>query len=367
MAYCVNCGTELVGNAKFCQKCGTPTQKKSDVERKQEFAGKLYKCPSCGEVLKSFEITCPSCGHELRGAKASSAVKEFALKLEAIESKREYEKPKGIFAASEAMVRVTKTDEQKISLIKSFAVPNSKEDMLEFMILATSSMNLRAYDSTNTNTSKGEKELNEAWYSKVEQVYEKAKRTYSSDDTFAEIDALYQKCNKNIEDAKKKGIKKWILLYVGPWVLLFVVVLPLIISAPKKEAQEIERLENIVIEVQEALDAGEYRHALRIADSIDYQRYEVESERKWDIEREYWVEKVIDEAAENGITLEYTYTEDVDNANDDVSNDAESGGFVEGFNEGFNDALDSSDEKFQDSLEEFKENLNGTETSDNQE
>ena len=40
-------------------------------------------------------------------------------------------------------------------------------------------------------------------------------------------------------------------------------------------------------------------------------------ERKWDIEKEYWVEKVLSEASEHGIELEYTPSEDVDNANDE--------------------------------------------------
>ena len=214
MAYCVNCGTEIVPNAKFCQKCGHPTGAQSDnATRKQEFAGKIYKCPNCGEVLKAFEINCPACGYELRGTKASTAVKEFALKLEAIESKREYEKPRGLFAAAEAQQRISKTDEQKISLIKSFSIPNSKEDMLEFMILATSSMNMRTYDSANTNISKSEKEINAAWFSKVQQVYEKAKRSYSTDSTFTEIKALYDSCNEEIKKSKKKGVVKWVLMF----------------------------------------------------------------------------------------------------------------------------------------------------------
>lgn len=328
MAYCVNCGTEIVSNAKFCQKCGHPTGTQNDRStRKQEFAGKVYKCPNCGEVLKAFEINCPACGHELRGTKASSAVKEFALKLEAIEARREYEKPRGLFTAFEAQQRITKTDEQKISLIRSFSIPNSKEDMLEFMILATSSINMRIYDSVNSNISKSEKEINAAWFSKVQQVYEKSKRIYSSDSTFTEIKALYDNCNESIRKAKKKGIIKWLLLIGWVPLLWIILIVALSISGPKEEAAELQRLEDIVIEVQVALDKEEYKHALRIADSIDYRRYDVEMERKWDIQREYWVEKVLEEATKKGICLEYIPTPDVDNANDEPNVEDSSNGF----------------------------------------
>lgn len=368
MAYCRNCGTELAPDAKFCQKCGcsTGTGNTADyTKRQQEFAGKIYRCPNCGEVLKSFEINCPACGHELRGTKATSSVKEFALKLEAIESRREHEKHRGIFAMAERLQSVSKTDEQKISLIKSFAVPNSKEDLLEFMILATSSMNMSVYDSANTSISKSEKEVNAAWFAKVQQVYEKAKRSYSTDGVFGEIEELYEKCNSDIKKSKKKAVFKWILL-VGwvpiVWISINVSHASLLISSTKDEAKEIERLENIVIDVQVALDEGEYKHALRIADSIDYQRYDIEAERKWDIEREYWVDKVIEEASENGVTLDYKPTKDVDNANDDAAEEeTSSGGFVEGFKEG----LHSNDEEIQNNIDQFKENLNGGSSSEN--
>lgn len=363
MAYCRNCGVQLIDGAKFCQKCGYPVSDENteNAQRKQEFTGKLYKCPNCGEVLKSFELNCPACGYELRGAKATSAVKEFALKLEAIESRREYEKPRGLFAASAAQQRVSKTDEQKISLIKSFSVPNTKEDMLEFMILATSSMNMRTYDSANTDISKSEKEVNAAWFSKVQQVYEKAKRSYSADSVFTEIQALYDSCNLEIKKSKKKGIIKQVLMFgwipVG-WIIIIVF---LAITEPKEEAKELERLDNIVLDVQQALDNGEYSHALRIADSIDYQRYDVEMERKWDIEREYWVEQVLEKATANGMDLEYTPTPDIDRANDEPS-DSENGtgGFVEGFKDGLRPGLDAA----QENIDEFNRILNGEESSD---
>ena len=370
MTYCVNCGTEVVENAKFCQKCGQPVGGNgASSARKQEFSGKLYKCPSCGEVLKAFEMNCPACGYELRGTRASSAVREFALKLEAIESRREYEKANGLsglFSYANAQVTISKTDEQKISLIKSFAVPNSKEDMLEFMILATSSMNMNIYDSMNTGVSKSDKELNAAWFSKVQQVYEKAKRSYSADNVFTEIKKLYDECNNRIRKSRTKGIVKWILTVGGAPIILVIVIVVSSISEPKEEAAELERLERIVIEVEEAISNKEYKHALRIADSIDYQRYDVEMERKWDIQKEYWTEKVIEEAARNGVELEYVPTSDIDKANDEPKEVESSGGFVEGFKNGVQPGIDSFNEaldEFNQTMDEIKETY-GDETEE---
>ena len=364
MAYCVNCGSELVDNAKFCQKCGQPTGNAGDSTRSQEYVGKIYKCPNCGEVLKAFEINCPACGHELRGAKASSAVREFALKLEAIEAKREYEKNNGlsnIFAATSAQLRVSKTDEQKISLIKSFVVPNSKEDMLEFMILATSSMNMDAYDALKTNVTKSDKEINAAWFSKVQQVYEKAKRSYSADNVFVEIKALYDECNKKINRTKKKGVIKYVLL-VGWMPILFIALfLWAAVYAPFDEKKEVARLEAIVEEIEEQLEKGQFKYALMNAEGLVYDgsiRNE-EQTRKWVIEREYWIDKIIEDAAESGIILERPIDEEEQVS---TQEDNASGGFVDGFKEGLQPGLDSMKEavdEFNQTMDEIQENYGG--------
>lgn len=362
MAFCGNCGCKLIEGAKFCQKCGHPVRESGqrvEEERRREYAGKIYKCPSCGEVLRSFEAKCPACGLELRGVKATSSVREFALKLEAIEARRESEKVKSVFAQARSKQEISKTDAQKINLIQSFAVPNAKEDILEFMILATASINTSSFGTFYVN--KSEEAIANAWLTKVKQIYAKAHSSYGGDADFAQINNLYNNCVQDVNRQKKKRVLINVLFFSWIPLLWIILIIYINISGPREEAKENERLENIVVEVQAALENEEYRHALRIADSIDYQKYDVEMERKWDIEREYWVEKVLETASENGLDLEYTPGPDVDNANDESTDEASSGGFAEGFER----SMQSGRDDIKGSIDEFNRIMNGEGSSEN--
>lgn len=349
MKYCSNCGQKLDNEAKFCLNCGAVVStysKNTQSQREVVCDGVIHKCPNCGEILNSFQLNCPACGYELRAIKASSSVKEFALKLEVIESTREYERPRGLFAASAAQQNISKTDKQKISLIKSFTIPNTKEDILEFMILATSCMNMQTYDSADLAVSKSEKEINAAWFSKVQQVYEKAKRSYSADSIFAEIQSLYDCCNVEIKKAKRKGIIKWGLI-IG-WMPIFfaAIFIGIGIYAPVSEKKETARLESIVSEIESQLKRGEYKYALMNAEALVYEgtiRNE-EQERQWAVKREYWIDKIIEEAANNDIILEHPTAGEQEDVNSVDSTSGFIGGLTDGVQPGFDTFKENADE-----------------------
>lgn len=212
MSYCTNCGQQVTDGAKFCTNCGTPVLKNAaNNERKTVFDGEIHKCPNCGEIIKSFEINCTRCGFELRNVKASNAVREFVLKLETIDL--ENEKSKKTLDAISKYTEISEKAEKKINLIRNFNIPNSKEDMLEFAILASANIKTSVYDIFNSDSnSKDEKEINEAWISKIQQVYDKATVSYFNDETFTRIERIYNESNKKIFEAKKKSIFQWVLL-----------------------------------------------------------------------------------------------------------------------------------------------------------
>lgn len=172
MAYCVNCGNELVSGAKFCANCGVAVvEEASTSQRKTVYEGEVHKCPKCGEILNSFVPVCASCGYELRGKQENGSVKEFAEKIDFAEN-----------------------DEQRIRLIRNFAIPNTKEDILEFVILA----------STNIGSEYVTEETAAAWMVKMEQCRHKADLLLLNDSNYGRIVGLYEKTKKKYKRLKRK-------------------------------------------------------------------------------------------------------------------------------------------------------------------
>ena len=280
MAFCMNCGKQLPEGAKFCLECGT---KLGDVmaeqtpKRETTYEGEIHKCPNCGEVLDSFVTVCPACSYELRGSSAASAIKEFSAKLNS-----------------------ATTEYQKANIIRSFPIPNTKEDIFEFMILVSSNI--------DEHPNKG---VFEAWIAKFEQCYEKAKLSFKQDNDFVKIQAIYERTSKEIKAIRRKGPLKKILLIVVPIILIIGLNIAfwswVFAPDPKGEAKEVERLEAIVVEVENALRNEEFDLAMMHAKSIDYSAFKAndELERQWDIKRDYLIKQIIEEAAKKGIEMEY--------------------------------------------------------------
>ena len=179
MAFCRECGKQLQDNAKFCPDCGTPVnpvaESSGDV-RREIYDGEVHKCPHCGESLNAFEIECPSCHRQIRGSKGSSAIKEL----------------------SERLVAAT-SDKQRIIIIKNFPIPNTKEDIFEFMMLASSN-----FDSSYYAAHLHEEDMSDAWLIKVEQCYQKAKLMFGNDPDFAKIESEYLKIKQDCAEQESK-------------------------------------------------------------------------------------------------------------------------------------------------------------------
>lgn len=179
MAFCSCCGKELSNGARFCASCGAsvviekPVQDGVNSRQKMVYDGKVYKCPNCGEQMDAFVATCPACGYELRGTQITSRVHELSQKLEHTDSA-----------------------EKKIELIHNFYIPNTKEDIYEFCILAYSNISVSAYGA-------------DVWKVKLEQAYLKARLVFDNGGEFKYIDELYRRIKRT--SIRNKILKsKWV-------------------------------------------------------------------------------------------------------------------------------------------------------------
>lgn len=186
MSFCINCGQEVTAGAKFCANCGNAIVGEAPAtERKTVYEGNLHKCPNCGDLMEPFEIKCAVCGYELRNARATVSVKEFELKLER-----------------------TKSVDNRIALIKTFSIPNAKEDIYDFFILAIS------------NVEAGGEEA-DAWLAKLEQTYQKARLLFGSNTAFSYFQELYDKALKD-KSKRKVGefAAKWWMCLLGMLIII---------------------------------------------------------------------------------------------------------------------------------------------------
>ena len=167
--------------------------------------GEVRKCPGCGATVSAFTTRCPECGFEFNNVEAVKSANTLFEKLQALEmekarelAKHDEEKNRQLQALSDKhnsggvlkqvanvlskerqdrerddLVRALENGDRQIerkyldarlNLIKVYAVPNTKGDLLELLSMATSC----AYDNDGVI---GPEE--EVWLQKADQIYQK--------------------------------------------------------------------------------------------------------------------------------------------------------------------------------------------------
>ena len=211
---------EMVLDAKLHEKKQTVIAAAPSVAApKSDKFGDVRKCPSCAAILQSFQTKCGDCGHEFTNIEAVGSSQKLFDLLQAATLRNskaltdlEYQKNQRLEALSQkhnsdgSIVKIfggkshaenqneeredlireldngrenieKSISKEKANIIKNFPVPNSKEDLLELLAMASSN----AYDNDGKIGSE-----EEGWIQKTDQIYSKIKIVAEKDPVFLE-------------------------------------------------------------------------------------------------------------------------------------------------------------------------------------
>ena len=188
---------EMILEAKLhmVQKATTPPPPpppQDVVPQKSNKEGDTSKCPSCGAPVQSFMTHCPDCGHEFRNTEAVSSISKLHEELQKIEAE-ERARPRSWIEQLDGEMAIHRAvaNRQKTT-ISSFPVPNTKEDLLEFLSIASSQAQAKI-DFGLYKWADPKNIIKQAWHAKCEQIIVKARFSMRDDQKTLEEFELYAK------------------------------------------------------------------------------------------------------------------------------------------------------------------------------
>ena len=184
--YCENCGNQINDDSKFCNFCGAKqfgeNHSNPSSHRNVVFDGVQHKCVHCGEILNSFVTYCPNCGYELRDLKADEGIKKLSISLKSSNSL-----------------------DEKIEIIRTFSVPNSRETLIEFLAMCKSNI-INCDKNGDGNIDNSERALLNAWKAKFDQCYEKAKLVLKDED-LKKFEETYDEIKESVSKTDAEVIR----------------------------------------------------------------------------------------------------------------------------------------------------------------
>lgn len=182
-------------------------QLEANKPKDKEKVGNIKTCPACGAAFKSMEINCIQCGHEFSNIKANLTILNLLARIEKIET----EKNSLIVSltSTEKFIQDQEFEKRKGDLIKNFPVPNTKDDILEFLTYSISKM---------TNVSS----LDNPWAAKADEIIMKSRLLFKNDLTMLSTLDKYEK------DIKKRKRGPIVVVFLSLFFIFLIAVLIII-------------------------------------------------------------------------------------------------------------------------------------------
>ncbi len=185
---------EMVLDAKLFekQKSLKPEAASTTAAPKSDKFGDVKKCPSCGAPVSSFSTRCQDCGIDFKNVQSNSSIQKLFDLLNSAENSRG-DSTTSIFGKLQSMLGVNDADKRKLEVISSFPIPNTKDDMLEFLSLALPKTKIKKIFGLEQSSDKVPNMYARTWIEKCEQIIMKARFAMKDDKKTIEEIEYYAK------------------------------------------------------------------------------------------------------------------------------------------------------------------------------
>ena len=182
-------------------------QLEANKPKEKEKVGNIKTCPACGAAFKSMEINCVDCGHEFSNINTNLTILNLLARIDKIESEKN-----SIFlnlTSTEKFIQGQEFEKRIGDVIKNFPVPNTKDDILEFLTYSISKM---------TNVSS----LDNPWAAKADEIIMKSRLLFKNDPTIMSTLDKYEK------DIKKRKRGPILVVFLSLFFIFLIAVLIII-------------------------------------------------------------------------------------------------------------------------------------------
>jgi len=181
---------EMVLEAKLFEK--QQSNKKAEAPAsaapKSDKFGDVKKCPACGAMIQSFQTRCPDCGHDYSNIESNASIQKLFKMLNDAENERKDEGLSvgkaigGVLGKMYGIGGGDKINTKKKTIISNFPIPNTKNDILEFLAISLPMAKQKGNFITKENEeNKTHNDLVPTWKSKCEQIVLKARFSMKED------------------------------------------------------------------------------------------------------------------------------------------------------------------------------------------
>jgi hypothetical protein len=170
-------------------------QLEASKTKQKEKVGNIKTCPACGASAKAMELVCSECSHEFTNTKANSTLLKLLEEIEKINNK-EILSPQILKGALGDLAQKNTIDLErnklKSELIENFPIPNSREDILEFLAFSVS----KAKDNSYISYFGDGYSTSGAWRKKADEIIIKSKIMFKNDTSFYNQILAYENDSK---------------------------------------------------------------------------------------------------------------------------------------------------------------------------